>query len=242
MEQGGYHQRGTSLVASPPPPPPQQQGAGATQGTLHTTEDGVLALEARPFRPFKTKDEYLYAMKEDLAEWFNQLYVIDITVDDFFEKLETGVVMCRHANEVQKHALQYLQKRRHLNNHDKSATPRIPEKGVQYKLNVKPGTFQSRDNVSNFITWCRDLGIMEVLLFETEDLVMRKNEKSVILCLLEVARRGAKFGMLAPVLIQMEQEIDQEIAGEAPPDDGPRIQIKTCDLMSLDEMVSTVYN
>lgn len=62
---------------------------------------------------------------------------------------------------------------------------------------------------------------------------MRKNEKHVILCLLEVARRGAKFGnciqfhlafarhstesfagMLAPMLIQMERQIDREIAAD----------------------------
>jgi len=40
----------------------------------------------------------------------------------------------------------------------------------------------------------KSLKIIECLLFETDDLIMRKNEKHVILCLLEVARRGAKFG------------------------------------------------
>ena len=51
-------------------------------------------------------------------------------------------------------------------------------------------------------------------MFETEDLVSQKNEKHVILTLLEVARRGAKIGMLAPMLVQFEQEIDQELARE----------------------------
>lgn len=76
-------------------------------------------------------------------------------------------------------------------------------------------------------------------MFETDDLIMRKNEKHVILCLLEVARRGAKFGkfqqnhdqgwsiniyvyvcmylsigMLAPMLVQMERQIDREIAAD----------------------------
>ena len=54
-------------------------------------------------------------------------------------------------------------------------------------------------------------GVMECVMFETEDLVCRKNEKHVILTLLEVARRGAKIGMLAPMLVQFEQEIDREI-------------------------------
>ena len=56
------------------------------------------------------------------------------------------------------------------------------------------------------------LGVMECIMFETEDLVCRKNEKHVVLTLLEVARRGAKIGMLAPMLVQFEQEIDREIA------------------------------
>ena len=42
--------------------------------------------------------------------------------------------------------------------------------------------------------------------------------------------------MLAPKLIQFEEEIDAEIAGEEPLE--PPAQRITCDLMSLDEMVS----
>ncbi|XP_031356658.1 GAS2-like protein pickled eggs [Photinus pyralis] len=86
---------------------------------------------------------------------------------------------------------------------------------VKFFSTAKAGTFFARDNVSNFIHWCRQsLKIIECLLFETDDLILRKNEKHVILCLLEVARRGARFGMLAPMLIQMERQIDREIAAD----------------------------
>ena len=63
---------------------------------------------------------------------------------------------------------------------------RLPEKGVSYRSSVRIGSFQARDNISNFITWCRGLGIDDVVMFETDDLVLRKNERSVVLCLLEV--------------------------------------------------------
>jgi hypothetical protein len=64
---------------------------------------------------------------------------------------------------------------------------------VKYFWSAKPQTFFARDNVSNFIHWCRNsLQIIECLLFESDDLIMRKNEKHVILCLLEVGRRAAK--------------------------------------------------
>lgn len=52
-------------------------------------------LEARAFRPFKSSEEYLYAMKEDLAEWFQTLYPhLRISVDNFLDRLETGVALC----------------------------------------------------------------------------------------------------------------------------------------------------
>lgn len=199
-------------------------------------KETLLVLELKPLVPYKTKDEYMYAMKEDLAEWFTCLYKLSINVENFFEFLDTGVILCEHANKVRVFANE--RDKKGLNGGVQSNFVKglqIPQYEVQYKFNVKPQSFQARDNISNFITWTRNLGIPEVLSFETDDLVLRKNEKSVILCLLEVARVGAKLGMLAPTIVRMEEEIDAEIAGEPPP------QIKTCDLKSLDEMVSEYF-
>lgn len=80
---------------------------------------------------------------------------------------------------------------------------------------------------------------------------MRKNERSFVLCLLEVARFGIGLGMATPLLVQMEQEIDREIAQDAKDTDSaissdcepeesmePRAQIVTNDLKSLHERVS----
>lgn len=88
-------------------------------------------------------------------------------------------------------------------------------KMLPFKQDAKPGTFFARDNICQFILWCRSLNILECLLFETDDLVARKNEKSFILCLLEVARIGFKVGIPTPLIIQLEQEIDREIENEA---------------------------
>lgn len=78
-------------------------------------------------------------------------------------------------------------------------------------------------------------------MFETEDLVLRKNEKNFVLCLLELARRAARFGMSAPTLVQMEEEIEEEIRQELdlPPADTPlpRPPRKPRDLHNLDQMV-----
>ena len=194
----------------------------------------LLVLQLKSLVAYKSNDEYLYAMKEDLAEWFMCLYQLDITVDNFFEILETGVILCEHANKVKGYADEQRQVGR-LAVIQSNFVRRleIPQYEVPFRKEVKPQTFQARDNISNFITWTKDLGIPDVLSFETDDLVLRKNEKSVVLCLLEIARIGAKLGMLAPTLVRMEEEIDAEIeSGEPPP------QIITCDIKSLDEMVS----
>lgn len=151
----------------------------------------------RPFRPFRSHEEYLYAMKEDLAEWLQSLYGLPVTAEDFMERLETGSLLCAHANRI-----------------TQAAGASLTSRPVTYRAEVQPGTFHARDNVHNFIEWCRGaLRVKECLLFETDDLVLRKNEKNVVLCLLEVARRGhAHYGLPAPVLVQMEREIDEEIA------------------------------
>ncbi|KAH9414241.1 Growth-Arrest-Specific Protein 2 Domain [Dermatophagoides pteronyssinus] len=209
--------------------------------------------ERKSYRPFRSNEEYLIAMKEDLAEWLNTLYGLDLTCDNFLQRLETGVILCQHANSVLRKAREWrmlndgnananatnngyssllsLQSFNSATNSSSSSSTAMNSdiaiindhqqqqhwssndnrQMVPIKLNALPGTFQSRDNVANFIEWCRRIQIHECLLFETEDLVGRKNEKSFILCLLEVARYGAKFGVLAPTLVQFEQEIDQEI-------------------------------
>ncbi|RLU24809.1 hypothetical protein DMN91_002899 [Ooceraea biroi] len=223
-------------------------------------------LEGRSYRPFKSSEEYLIAMKEDLAEWLNALYPeLRINLDNFMDRLDTGVALCKHANNVRKYAADYVARRQArkmpmTRSITSLALPMSQMSDVPYLPNAKAGTFFARDNVSNFIDWCRNsLSIIECLLFETEDLIMRKNERHVILCLLEVARRGAKFGMLAPMLVQMERQIDREIAaenkaangaGNEESDDeyeeepcliyGPQPQIVTNDLKTLHELVRDI--
>lgn len=213
----------------------------------------IQSAASKSIRPFRSSEEYLEAMKEDLAEWFNTLYDLDIQVDTFLESLETGCHLCRHANNVNRIALDFQQR------HPEVATRmRVPQNEVVFQAkNVVPGSFIARDNVSNFIQWCRqDLGIQDVLMFETNDLVLKKNEKNFVLCLLEVARRGSKFGMLAPMLIQMEEEIEEEMRDQmaygmlgtrqesrdpqAPAYPSRARPIALCDLKNLDELVRHV--
>lgn len=293
----------------------------------------LVSLEPKPFKPFRSGSEYVEAMIEDLAEWLNKLYTdLNLTPENFFKQLETGAIICRHANNVTQfgrsfikecrqqqqqqqqgsasssysspsdelqddssspdtmikfnrcrygsetttgygrnqssysrmsaplsaskshHALSlissanksfdnnnYISRRESFKiNDQQSLTLSSPSmkpdyanidwfkiKLLQYKKDAKSGTFFARDNICQFILWSRSLGIFDCLLFETDDLVARKNERSFILCLLEVARIGFKVGMPTPLIIQLEQEIDREIEDDA--------KLLICKSESIDE-------
>ncbi|XP_029778117.1 GAS2-like protein 1 [Suricata suricatta] len=209
---------------------------------------GIAGSAAKSVRPFRSSEAYVEAMKEDLAEWLNALYGLGLPSggEGFLTGLATGTTLCQHANAVTEAA--------------RALAAARPARGVAFQAHsVAPGSFMARDNVATFIGWCRsELGVPEVLMFETEDLVLRKNEKSVVLCLLEVARRGARLGLLAPRLVQFEQEIERELraappapnapaaeedapetaTAAGPPARGPRMTAS--DLRNLDELVREI--
>lgn len=62
-------------------------------------------------RTYRSGDEYLWAMREDLADWLQRLYAphLRIDCDNFFDVLEDGVALCRHANNVRKAALAHYE-------------------------------------------------------------------------------------------------------------------------------------
>ncbi|KAM6176147.1 GAS2-like protein 2 [Erethizon dorsatum] len=209
----------------------------------HRKRRGALGPPVRSIRPFKSSEQYLEAMKEDLAEWLRDLYGLDIDTANFLQVLETGLVLCQHANMVTEAALAFLAEA-------PAQAQRIPVPQTRVSCNgaAQPGTFQARDNVSNFIQWCRkEMGIQEVLMFETEDLVLRKNVKNVVLCLLELGRRAWRFGVAAPTLVQLEEEIEEELRQDLalPPPDPPRPAPpirRPCHFQNLDQMVQNLVS
>lgn len=169
----------------------------------------------KSIQTFQTQDEFLVAMREDLAEWFSALYDLSIQESNLLSHLSTGVLLCQHSNAFND-AMKISSGGSSKESNSTSAASDIASgsgpAAVQYSRGAQPGTFHSRVNISNFLSWCRGtLGVRDTLLFETEDLVQARNERNVVLCLLEVARRGARIGMPAPSLVQLEAEIDDEI-------------------------------
>ena len=190
-------------------------------------------LEMKSVQPYSTTDEYLYAMKEDLADWLSTMYPdwCPITADNFLERLgnfqrliyssffsfyaENGVLLCQHANNVNDAARRILSSSSSLTN-------------CKYRLHARSQTFNARDNVSQFIKWARHVAcVREVLMFESDDLILRKNEKNFLLCLLEIARFGAKFGVSVPAIIKLEHEIEREIEYDKQKENFLFVEMKT---------------
>ncbi len=114
-------------------------------------------------------------MKEQLAEWLNVR--IDITVDTFSEQLKNGEILCRYAN--------YITQVIRSTNTEASRTNEIP-KLIKYRKNPLHADVA---------------GVRKCLLFEVNDLMEQKNERNVIVCLVEAARFGGQYGRPVPTTI-----------------------------------------
>ncbi|XP_046599843.1 growth arrest-specific protein 2 isoform X5 [Neodiprion lecontei] len=145
----------------------------------------------------------LIPLQEDLADWINKTINVDhITGENFFDALDNGVMVCRLARVIQEKARSAVDSGR-----VKGPVPVI--RGRCWE-NAARRSFFSRDNMENFIQFCRRLGVHENLLFESDDLVLHGQPRNVVLCLLEVARLASRYALEPPGIVQLEREIAAE--------------------------------
>ncbi|XP_076305880.1 growth arrest-specific protein 2-like isoform X2 [Tachypleus tridentatus] len=140
--------------------------------------------------------------KELLAKWINKTLSIDvITLENFMDVLDNGVIVCKLAALIQKKAESFCHE---------GLIPEIPPTtAIKCWEKARSASFFARENVEKFLKWCRRFGVHEAVMFESEGLVLHTQPRTVVLCLLELGRIAAKYGIEPPTLVKLEKEIDE---------------------------------
>ncbi|OWR51940.1 myophilin [Danaus plexippus] len=120
----------------------------------------------------KINSKYSEELAEECLEWIRQIIgEPDNTsgdMDNFYEVLKDGVVLCKLANNLQP--------------------------GTVKKVNESKMAFKCMENINAFLEAAKQFGVPAQETFQTVDLWERQNLNSVVICLQSLGRKAGNYG------------------------------------------------
>jgi hypothetical protein len=112
---------------------------------------------------------------EELIKWLSPIVRRYIRPGSFFKAIATGELLCMLVNIVGPEAIH-----------------------ISYTEGSKPRSYSTRNNVSNFLVACKQLGVTSSNLFKVEDLVERENDRRVVRTLIYLSLALVPYGIQPP--------------------------------------------
>lgn len=123
----------------------------------------------------------IYELGFEIQSWMRKQFKVEIR-GEFFTAIQDGSSLCELVSKIS------------------------PSVRIQIHKNAKVGSFFARENMTNFLNSCKDLGVNSVELFSPEDLLGRTNLKNVVNCLLALSRKAYGLGFEPPPSVKYEME------------------------------------
>uniref|UniRef100_A0A1B6CS28 Transgelin n=1 Tax=Clastoptera arizonana TaxID=38151 RepID=A0A1B6CS28_9HEMI len=120
----------------------------------------------------KINSKYSEELAQESLEWIKEVTNENIStsgdMDNFFEVLKDGTLLCRLIN--------------------------VLKPGAIKKINQTTMAFKCMENIDAFLKNAKELGVPTQETFQTVDLWERQNLNSVVICLQSLGRKGAMYG------------------------------------------------
>jgi len=110
----------------------------------------------------------LIAKQTEAQEWIQNVLNVHFPSDDFAVSIEDGVLLCRLALAI--------------------------KPGSIKKINSSPLKFKMMENLTYFVQACRQLGVVDGMLFDPSDMTERRNMMKVVNCIHSLADIATKIG------------------------------------------------
>ncbi|KAK2717344.1 hypothetical protein QYM36_006209 [Artemia franciscana] len=139
-------------------------------------------------RIMEAQQRHLEPLREDLADWLNRIFELEhLSSETFLNSLDDGVLVCKLARIIQEKAKEIISftaetgdpttlpdvtksRRTSVEESKVIAAKTVPMKKIKCWERAPRKSFFSRENACNFLDFCRNLGINESVLFESEGL------------------------------------------------------------------------